>query len=165
MYITCGLFHTSDASLCIADAEVGFYVSLISAAGATLAFDMSVLFDDIKTNIGKAYDRTTGIFTCPLSGTYIFSLNLACAEGSYLQASIVKNNVEQVFMAVCDHRRRKSADGYYLYCGSTQNGGTAILSLARGDQITVKKVWPSFGKSTAAGNGYTTFSGYLLRSL
>ena len=31
------------------------------------------VFDKVLTNKGQAYDESTGVFTCPISGTYVFT--------------------------------------------------------------------------------------------
>ena len=38
----------------------------------SLTPNTSVAFDRVWLNIGDGYDNTTGIFTCPVAGTYVF---------------------------------------------------------------------------------------------
>ena len=32
------------------------------------------VFDKVLTNEGQAYDESTGVFTCPFSGIYVFTV-------------------------------------------------------------------------------------------
>jgi hypothetical protein len=117
--------------------------------------------------MGGAYNTVNSEFTCPTSGTYLLSLNIACERGSYVETSVEIRNSKglerHILNSVCDHRKRTLRGGTSLYCGRTQNGGTAIVSLKKGEKVSVKKLWPYGGSSTISGNGLSTFSGYLLR--
>lgn len=137
--------------------ENGFYVSL--SRTTKLRAGNKIPFDQLTTNIGNVYDINTSEFTCPRSGVYIFHMSLSCEKGSYLEASIVTVNkdnvVNPVFNTICEH---KPESGYY------QNGGSAILKLSEGDKVAVKMLYPNYVEETVTGKGLTTFSGYLLTS-
>ncbi|XP_045170114.2 complement C1q subcomponent subunit B-like [Mercenaria mercenaria] len=145
--------------------EIGFHVSLTD--DVRLDWGMKLPFDTIVENMGEAYNKAAAEFTCPISGTYLFSLNIACKKDSYVEVSVEINNGKSppryILNTVCDHRKRPLLGVSSLYCGNTQNGGTAIVSLAQDETVTVKKMWPVGGVSTIIGNGFSTFSGYLLR--
>ena len=47
-----------------------------------------VLFDKITTNLGQSYNPDNGIFICPFSGVYIFSLTTLSREYHYMGGSI-----------------------------------------------------------------------------
>ncbi|XP_045168890.2 uncharacterized protein LOC123531736 [Mercenaria mercenaria] len=147
--------------------EVGFHVSLTD--DVPLDWGMKLPFDTIVENIGEAYNKAAAEFTCPISGTYLFSLNIACKKDSYVEISVEISNgsysPRYILNTVCDHRKRALLGGGSLYCGNTQNGGTAIVSLAQGEKVTVKRLWPRNGSGTVIlGGGFSTFSGYLLRT-
>lgn len=118
---------------------------------------------EIEVNIGDAYDERSAEFTCPQSGTYLFSLTIACETGSYVEAyvDISRESGGNTYLlnSVCDHRKR-TIFGQSMYCGYTQNGGTAVVSLVEGDIVAVR----AEKGGTLAGIGRSTFSGYLLRS-
>lgn len=135
-----------------------FYVALSRAA--SIGASETLKFDKVITNNGNVYDVTNGQFTAPASGTYIFHLSLACEEGSYIEVSIVEIDigddfVKPMFNTICDRRQNS---------GFHQNGGSAILRLVQGDSVMVKMLWPNYEKQKVAGNGFTTFSGYMLSS-
>lgn len=47
---------------------------------ATSLTDNYVLFNNVITNEGAAYDKTSGVFTCQSSGTYVFSWTTASSQ-------------------------------------------------------------------------------------
>lgn len=143
--------------------EVGFTFWLTKSTALTSG--TKILFDTKVENIGNAFDANSGEFVCPVSGTYLFALNIVCYRGSYIEAAIEVNSgsLRQIFFAACDHLERPSIDEYGLYCGETQNGGTAIVKLNQGDRVYVKMIWPLKTVSTIGGNKLSSFSGYLLR--
>ena len=106
------------------------------------------IFNSTFTNIGNCYDTTTGRFTAPVNGVYVFSTSLqmyGVNGGRYLQ--FFKNGVQL-------------QSGAEIY-GQTPNATThetltynAVLELVATDYITVDQ------------NGFrgmqSHFSGYLL---
>ncbi|XP_060590143.1 uncharacterized protein LOC132745283 isoform X2 [Ruditapes philippinarum] len=145
--------------------EKGFHVTLDN--DVTVGYGNKIKFDRIVENMGGAYNKVNSEFTCPTSGTYLLSLNIACERDSYLVTNVEIRNEKgperDILNSVCDHRKRTLSGGRSLYCGRTQNGGTAIVSLKKGEKVSVKKLWPFGDSSTISGNGLSTFSGYLLR--
>lgn len=51
---------------------------------AELITSKPVIFRDITFNEGNGYDKTTGIFTAPVSGTYIFSIQFCTSANDGL---------------------------------------------------------------------------------
>ncbi|XP_054646280.1 uncharacterized protein LOC129189038 [Dunckerocampus dactyliophorus] len=45
-----------------------------AVGGNTKTCDNKVIFDEVRTNMGNAYDANTGIFTAPYKGAYFFTL-------------------------------------------------------------------------------------------
>lgn len=133
--------------------NIAFYAILVD--DTTLSYRMSLIFDSSRTNNGNAYDPRTGIFKCPVTGTYSFSLNIACSSGNYLEASIMKGNNVPLFNSIC-----KNLDA----TGIHQNGGSAVVKLIKGDLISVKMIWPGDTLATVKGRGLSSFSGFLLNS-
>ncbi|XP_061195308.1 uncharacterized protein LOC133203556 [Saccostrea echinata] len=50
------------------------------------------VFDVVKTNIGSAYNRNSGIFTVPMDGTYVFTWSVFSDFNSYITSQIVINS-------------------------------------------------------------------------
>ncbi|XP_060579591.1 uncharacterized protein LOC132736466 isoform X2 [Ruditapes philippinarum] len=147
--------------------EVGFHVALYN--DVSVAFDEKIVFDTVEQNIGLAYKKTDAEFQCPISGTYLFALTIACQRDTYVEVyidivDVDGNSKNNILNTACDHRKRTFQDGSVLYIGNTQNGGTAIISLSSGDRVMVKRGLPASGLSTITGRGYSTFTGYLLKA-
>ena len=58
--------------------QVSFSVN-VKAKQLQLGANQTVKYDEVLTNDGKGYDDRTGVFTCPVAGTYMFIVD------SYLQ--------------------------------------------------------------------------------
>lgn len=52
--------------------KVAFFAGLSDNVGPT-AEPVDVIFDRVITNVGEAYDVSTGRFTAPVNGTYTFN--------------------------------------------------------------------------------------------
>ena len=108
----------------------------------TLIFNMAIL------NVGNGYNPSTGVFTSPVAGTYVFYVTAVEYDKQYLQADIVLNSVSKV-------RTLGHSDASY------QTGtNMVVLNLQKGDSVWVKHV---------SGKGYwsasvpaTTFTGFLI---
>lgn len=59
--------------------KVAFFAGLTENMGPTTEHT-DVIFDRVITNVGGAYDVTTGRFTAPVNGTYQFS-SVISAQG------------------------------------------------------------------------------------
>jgi hypothetical protein len=88
--------------------------------------DQVIIFDYVRTNIGNGYDTSTGIFTTPTSGVYVFYVNFLTHQHKSIDAMISRNY----------------EDVQRLYAGTLQNRygpgcNMATLSLNGGDKIYV----------------------------
>ncbi|WAQ94370.1 CO8A2-like protein [Mya arenaria] len=133
--------------------ESGFHVTLDKPQ--EVETKMPLKFDDVVTDIGGAYDKQTGIYTAPVAGTYMFTLNAVCAARNFLHLAIYKNNAP-AFKVICDDLKGEIQH---------QGGGTTILRLRRGDRVYVTLMFPLGTVGEVRGNGMTSFSGYLLKEL
>uniref|UniRef100_A0A8W8LTT0 C1q domain-containing protein n=1 Tax=Magallana gigas TaxID=29159 RepID=A0A8W8LTT0_MAGGI len=57
----------------------------------------TVIFDDVSLNEGKAYDRTTGIFTAPSDGFFSFTWATLTKGGQYFITEIVHNGQRMAY--------------------------------------------------------------------
>ncbi|XP_045191012.2 EMILIN-2-like isoform X2 [Mercenaria mercenaria] len=138
--------------------EVAFQASLTKESATFQLYD-TIVFNSVITNIGRAYNKHTGIFTAPVSGTYTFNTNIVSEKGHYVEASIKVNDIVTV-SAISDHII--SPDGEYVATWD-QGNAVAILRLNRGDKVSVSVQWPQ-GNHVIHGVGKSSFSGCLLRS-
>ena len=51
----------------------------------------TILFQEIVQNEGKGYNKNTGIFTAPVTGTYLFTVQVCLYSNKRLSVSIVAN--------------------------------------------------------------------------
>jgi hypothetical protein len=114
--------------------------------------DRALKFEVVRTNIGNAYNRDTGIFTSPVSGTYVFYTQAFGTNTPELSLEILKNDLStRVAMAYEDMR----APGFMPAHISSSDIGT--VHLQAGDRVYVR-VKLGFVEYNAS-----TFSGFLLQ--
>lgn len=108
-----------------------------------------IRFTTIITNVGNGYNPSTGYFTAPVAGDYLFSFHMRSTNRyAYIVVGIYKNN-EELFVA--------TAEG----SGDLWDRGSTLVtaSLAAGDQVYCKF---SSGNAWLEGGALTQFSGALL---
>ncbi|XP_030286580.1 complement C1q-like protein 4 [Sparus aurata] len=109
--------------------------------------DITLVYNEVVTNIGDAYNSSTGIFTAPVAGVYYFTFFYHSVGRPWL--TLFKNS--EMIVKSSDHPA--GSDG-------ADNGGNAVfLQLQQGDQVYVSML---ANCSIWAGNYHTTFSGFLL---
>lgn len=120
------------------------------AAGLTSSYpppDAPVVFSQVLYNVQGSYDPSTGIYTAPINGTYVFSYHLTVHE-RVLKVGLFRN-----FLPVV-----KTTDPKVL--GATSH--SVVLHLARGDRVWIQ-VKDSVTNGMYAGTeSSSTFSGFLL---
>ncbi|XP_061566438.1 complement C1q-like protein 4 [Cololabis saira] len=112
----------------------------------------TVVYRKVITNVGDAYNQSTGIFTAPVAGIYYFTFFYHAGGGHRVSLKLMKNGCTVV--TAYDHQT--AHDG-------ADNGANAVfLQLQQGD-----KVYISLGANTQVwGNDeITTFSGFLLSQI
>lgn len=126
--------------------EVAFTASVTSLSSTWNSG--ALIFGVVITNTGNGYNPSTGVFTSPMSGTYVFYVSAVEYGAQHLNIDIVLNSVSKV-------RAHGSSSASY------QTGtNMVVLELQKGDSVWVRY---------ASGKGYhsqsiplTTFSGYLI---
>ena len=115
-------------------------------------------YDKETTNIGQHYDMSTGEFTAPRTGTYVFNLQVVASDGTYVEVSIEKiigyNHYEKVMTAISDKMGPDKTTG-------GQGNASGVLMLRKGQKVTTKVTWIS-GEKKIEGRSKTSFSGYFL---
>lgn len=131
---------------------VAFSTALTTTS--TINVNQNVVFDKIITNVGNGYDKSSGIFTAPISGLYFISVSLFNFYHVSPTLELVQNDANVV--------------DFYLDGSGHQNSGMSqslILKLSKGDTVSVRgktdagKLSGSSGQPTGV---YNTFSGYCL---
>ncbi|KAL3882721.1 hypothetical protein ACJMK2_029033 [Sinanodonta woodiana] len=102
-----------------------------------------IRFNTVLHNVGNGYSKETGFFTCPLSGTYFFSVSLMTSLEYTTYVHLVVNG--QVKGNSYAHLWDQGSISCIVRCEAGQN------------------VWISVYEGTLLyGNYYTSFSGFLL---
>lgn len=106
-----------------------------------------VVFANILYNVQGSYDPTSGIYTAPVNGTYVFSYHLTVHE-RVLKVGLFHNFVPVV----------KTTDPKVL--GTTSH--SVVLHLARGDRVWIQVKDSVTNGMYAGSESHSTFSGFLL---
>uniref|UniRef100_K1Q0X8 Caprin-2 n=1 Tax=Magallana gigas TaxID=29159 RepID=K1Q0X8_MAGGI len=108
----------------------------------------NLIFSTIIYNEGGAYDASTGVFTSPTDGIFVFYVTITAYSSNTIYVDIVKN--------------RSSSVRALAYGGSSYQTGTnmAVFSLGRGDKVWVKQ-HSGQGFYTAS-TPITSFTGFMI---
>ncbi|XP_036410800.1 complement C1q-like protein 4 [Megalops cyprinoides] len=123
---------------------VAFYVALKEE----FSTDEILKFTDVVTNLGQAYEPSSGKFTCPTTGVYFFSFHIV-KTGRRLWADLMVNKEVVASATALDVMHTDTA------------ANSAVLKLKTGDQVYVK-LDGSDKTLQDTNNRYSTFSGYLV---
>lgn len=111
----------------------------------------TIVYENVVTNIGHAYDKSTDIFTAPVAVIYEFSFSISSSVG-LIQGFLLKNGERLL--------------GIYTEPGQTSWGlGSATISLYlnKGDNIYVREV--DHGIQTVHSGDMTYFTGHLVQQV
>ena len=139
-------------------------MSIISACGSPVAFTASrssstvvnkqkLIFDKVITNVGGAYSNTTGVFSCPSDGLFVFSWTLMAYKGLLCGAYLNKKGRRQNSLQAWADLHEVSTTS------ESQSTMTGAFLLSKGDQI-----WIETGDycSSFYGTPRNVFSGWQL---
>ncbi|XP_053390659.1 heavy metal-binding protein HIP-like [Mercenaria mercenaria] len=130
--------------------NVAFYARL-SKSYLDIAPWATIVFADVETNDGSAYNSANGEFTAPVAGTYVFYSHIL---------SQVNKNVETALQINGNNK-------LYLYSGGGQYQGSgsnmAVVHLNVGDIVKMVKHGPWGIKPFYIHHAWSSFSGFLLR--
>jgi hypothetical protein len=120
-------------------------------AGHLSAFTGAIIFDSVRFNVGNNYSTTTGRFTAPVSGTYLFSWSALPYSTGWCEVELRKNGSE--YGGRIQNRDSTSAAGDGLA------SKTAVVQLTVGDYVEAY----ALNTYAYANDGlWTTFSGHLI---
>ncbi|XP_039972744.1 complement C1q-like protein 2 [Xiphias gladius] len=131
--------------------KVAFAVSLGgNGLQKTTSGSKTLVYKDILTNIGQAYNSETGVFTAPVRGVYYIRFTANAPTNFPMSAVLYKNNAAIQLIA----HEQPSGEG-----SDTASNGAALL-LEQGDTLSMQlwhntQIWDN-------SNHHSTFSGFLL---
>jgi len=126
---------------------VAFYADL-STEPSHVPVGTTLKFDHIGNNYGNGYDSSTGVFTCPTSGLYLFLIYVMPYEGSKVSVSLMYNG--QSFTPAAAEPSFASQD--------ITGANARAFRLDKGDRVWVEVI----NQASSFWHGYTTFSGLLI---
>lgn len=134
----------------ISGQNIAFYARL-SKSYDNIAPWATVVFDDVEINNGTSYNSTSGEFTAPIPGTYVFFSNILSGIGRRIETSLRINGVDKMFL---------HSGGKFHGSGSNM----AVVVLNAGDKVNLVK-HGSWGTDPAyIHHNWSSFSGFLLRA-
>jgi hypothetical protein len=119
--------------------------------GSVTVNNSVIIFNNVRHNIGSHYNNSTGVFSAPIDGTYLF--NFCLISGS---TSLVEGEIQINGNRILNQRNYSGSSG-------TQNGIGAgmVFQLSANDSVRVMLLGSS--SIYGAGDGYyDTFSGCLI---
>lgn len=117
--------------------------------GVHLSPHETIVFDDVVTSIGNAYNGHTGIFTAPYAGAYVFYLvQMAPNAHDDIFTAIVKNGADLDYV---------HAKGHSIFM---QGSSEITVHLEAGDQVWVRQD----RGDAIRGTFWTAFTGFLLHA-
>ena len=135
------------------ETSVGF-TAYIDHTIQHLGLDQTLIFNRVLFNDGSAYNNSSGIFTCPVNGVYLFFFEVGSGAQKQIVAKLVANNVNEVDAI---------ADAEYHQYHEAQGSNMAILRLGQGTQVWVENYrWTDRGVEGDPTERFSTFSGILL---
>ncbi|XP_030293623.1 uncharacterized protein LOC115594008 isoform X4 [Sparus aurata] len=133
--------------------KVAFYAGLTNAGQlGPYNTDITLKYSKVFTNIGNAYNPSTGFFTAPVKGVYNLQFTGYCYHGGNVAVHVYKNN--QRIMNNWEISN-DNVPGYLT--------NSLVLELTAGDEIHL--VLPSGFSIHDSGNNHSSFSGSLLFTL
>uniref|UniRef100_A0A673AYC3 C1q domain-containing protein n=1 Tax=Sphaeramia orbicularis TaxID=375764 RepID=A0A673AYC3_9TELE len=135
----------------VSDQENVAFSAGLTDSGSVGPFDdeTTLIFSKTITNVGGAYDRTTGVFTAPLTGLYFFCFTAADYLKGYMGVQLLVNERPVLFSLDLN------AHGGYA---STSNG--LVVNLDRRDRVRLSL--PASYRLYDDSRNFSVFSGFLL---
>nr|ADX99230.1 complement 1 q protein [Meretrix meretrix] len=110
----------------------------------------TILYDNVFVNEHNGYSTSTGIFTCPIPGLYVFHFHAYSSnKDTIMWLELVHND-----------RAVVSVSGYNSHTVGSQ---TVMLKLRKGDRVQIQsKEFQEFALFGLNDQIYSTFTGYII---
>nr|XP_029530091.1 complement C1q-like protein 2 [Oncorhynchus nerka] len=132
--------------------QVAFSATLgISGTIGPVSNEITLVFQRVLSNVGNAYNPTTGIFTAPVRGLYHFTFTAFDWGWTTMTGASLRRN-GQVMVSVYDEKEGGSSE-------SSSNSATFLLQV--GEQVYVA-LWGQGRRISDNENHYSSFNGFLL---
>ncbi|XP_076079005.1 complement C1q tumor necrosis factor-related protein 3-like [Mytilus galloprovincialis] len=126
--------------------KVGFQVSN-SGSLQNIGNGAIVIYETVTTNLGKGYDKSTGVFTARVHGLYYFTWTVLTYAGKSFYTQLLLNDT---IIA----RNHAGAGGMSTHMPSSQS---AVLQMSKNDKVSIR----IYNAGTyMIGDKWSTFSGF-----
>ncbi|XP_059214127.1 complement C1q-like protein 2 [Centropristis striata] len=133
--------------------KVAFYTGLTDSGNVgPFTSETTLKFSKVFTNIGDAYNPSTGFFTAPVRGVYYFQFTMCGLQAGPMGVYVFKNNQRIMY----NLENKEETDYEYMT-------NSVVLELMAGDEIHLV-LPPGYSLFDSADNE-STFSGSLLFTL
>ena len=103
------------------------------SSNATYSTEGEVIqFQEVLTNIGDAFDVTTGMFTCPISGYYMFYLSMTSSADAPFEADLYRGDTYLITIESDELEENQSANMATTECVQGEQTYT-FVTLSVGD--------------------------------
>ena len=152
MQVMKAALHTVQ-SKCIDDFVAFTAYINVASHYTSVTLDQRLIFNGVVTNIGNAYNQTSGSFVCPRHGIYQFTLSLWSEAGHDAKVELVKGIWGIMIVDV-------RANG-----GSTNEhgGNSVIIECQANEQVWLRGKASNGELHTHPAYKQNTFSGMLIR--
>ncbi|KAL2084808.1 hypothetical protein ACEWY4_020326 [Coilia grayii] len=129
--------------------RVAFSASLGGNGLVSTTFGQNLIYKDVITNIGDAYNLQTGVFTAPVKGVYYVRFTANAPTSGTMSAVLYKG--KKVLLIVHEQPSGEGSD-------TASNGGAVLLE--KGDELHMN-LWPDT-QIWDNSNRHSTFTIFLL---
>ncbi|XP_053398057.1 C1q-related factor-like [Mercenaria mercenaria] len=112
-----------------------------------------VKFNRVITNDGNAYNSHTGVFTVPVTGTYMF-IFYVCSSNTNVQFDLVVDDSIKASGVAKPSPLGQSKD--------VQGGGAVILKLNQGESVWIENIAADSAVYSRGDDRWVTFSGFVV---
>lgn len=114
----------------------------------------TLIFDVVRTNSGNHYNKFSGIFSAPRTGTYVFTWTVYCYAGGHTYLQVVVNSNVYI-SSYCN------ASGAFWHRSVS---GTVVAKINQGDVVFIrtKPAVSNRGNVMSSSSHRTAFAGWLL---
>ncbi|XP_060561976.1 complement C1q-like protein 3 [Ruditapes philippinarum] len=106
-------------------------------------------FVKVITNIGNAYNTTTGIFHCPVSGLYLFYLNVFSNDVENIMLRMIQNKTIIATVIIINGKVINSGSDTVVV--HAEIGDKIYIDILLGDHHTINKKTIIYGMSSFTG--------------
>ncbi|XP_045177014.2 complement C1q-like protein 4 [Mercenaria mercenaria] len=133
----------------VSDNQVAFSASLTGDM-TSVPNHRIIIFNEVQTNVGGAYNGKTGIFVCKIPGVYVFYWVTTNKDRTWMDSELVINGEKrgQTFSDAGNH------DDYSVA------SNIVVAELRFGDQVWIRS--GTWHNGNLAGSHRTSFSGWIL---